>query len=105
MKHFQELGIKKDVLIALSSLKFKAPMEVQEKVIPLILQNKNVVFTSQTGSGKTFAYILGILGKLDRKKPIQVMIVVPTRELCIQIGKELIKLCDLLQNALWRKGY
>lgn len=97
MKTFQELGIKKDVLIALSSLKFKAPLEVQEKVIPLILQNKNVVFTSQTGSGKTFAYILGILGKLDRKKPIQILIVVPTRELCIQIGKELIRICELLK--------
>ena len=83
MKTFEELGLKKEILLALSALKFKVTLEVQEKIIPLSLNGKNVVFTSQTGSGKTLAYTLGILGKLDKKKDIQLLIVVSTKELCI----------------------
>ena len=97
MKTFHELGLKKEVLLALAALRFGAPLEVQEKVVPLLLNGKNVVFTSRTGSGKTLAYALGVVGKLERKKGLQVLVVVPTRELCIQVGKELIKLCDVLQ--------
>ena len=59
MKTFEELGLKKEILLALSALKIKEPLEVQEKIIPLSLKGRNVVFTSQTGSGKTLAYSLG----------------------------------------------
>ncbi len=97
MKTFAELGLKKEILLALSALKIKEPLEVQEKIIPLALKGRNVVFTSQTGSGKTLAYSLGFLGKLDRKKGLQMLIIVPTRELCIQVGKDLTKLGDILQ--------
>lgn len=97
MKTFEELGLKKEILLALSALKIKEPLEVQEKIIPLSLKGKNVVFTSQTGSGKTLAYSLGFLGKLDRKRGLQMLIIVPTRELCIQVGKELTMLGNILQ--------
>jgi len=96
MKTFQELGIKKQIIQALYALNIKEPLEVQEKIIPLALKGKNTVFTSQTGSGKTLAYSLGFLGKLDNKKDVQMLIIVPTRELCMQVGRELIKLGSIL---------
>ncbi|MEK6853165.1 MAG: DEAD/DEAH box helicase [Nanoarchaeota archaeon] len=97
MKTFAELGMKKEILLALAALKIKEPLEVQEKIIPLALKGRNVVFTSQTGSGKTLAYSLGFLGKLDRKRGLQMLVIVPTRELCIQVGKELTRLGEILQ--------
>lgn len=96
MKTFHELGLKKDIADILTRLGFKEPLEVQEKTIPLALQGKNVVITSKTGSGKTLAYLLGFLGKIDRKKGIQMLVMVPTRELCVQVGKEIDKVCSQL---------
>jgi superfamily II DNA/RNA helicase len=96
MTTFQDLKLNKEILTALSLLKFKEPLEVQTEIIPLVQQGKNIVFTSQTGSGKTLAYSLGIIGKLDRKRDVQMIVLVPTRELCIQVGKELKKICDIL---------
>jgi len=96
MKTFDKLGLKKDILNVLSSLKFKEATEVQEKIVPLALKGENVVFTSRTGSGKTLAYALGYLGKLNKKLGVQMLIVVPTRELCIQVGKEMQKLAEHL---------
>lgn len=96
MTQFQKLGLKKNVLEALEALKFKEPLEVQSKIIPLTLKGKNVVFTSRTGSGKTLAYSVGALGKLNPKMGVQMVVLTPTRELCVQVGKELTKFCDLL---------
>lgn len=93
---FANLGLKKDIINIITSLKFKEPLEAQKKVIPLIQQGKNVVFTSRTGSGKTLAYSLGFLSKINIKQNIQMIILVPTRELCIQVGKELKRICDPL---------
>ncbi|MCF7901444.1 DEAD/DEAH box helicase, partial [Candidatus Woesearchaeota archaeon] len=86
----------KDIVNVLSSLNFVKPLEVQELIVPLALQGKNVVFTSRTGSGKTLAYLLGFLGKINNKAGVQMIVMVPTRELCIQVGKEMKKICDLL---------
>lgn len=97
MDTFAGLGLKKEILQALSALHLKRPLEVQEKIIPLSLMGKNIVFTSQTGSGKTLAYTLGFLGRLDRKRGLQMLIIVPTRELCIQVGKDLRRLGEALQ--------
>ena len=89
MGSFAQLGLKKDIIAVLSRLKFKESLDVQDKIIPLALKGKNIVFTSMTGSGKTLAYTLGFLGKINPKQGIQMLIVVPTRDLCIQVGKEL----------------
>lgn len=97
MKTFQDIGIKKQIIQALYAINIKEPLEVQQKIIPLTLQGKNIVFTSQTGSGKTLAYALGFLGKIDNKRDLQMLIIVPTRELCIQVGKDLIKLGNILK--------
>ncbi|NQU98445.1 DEAD/DEAH box helicase [Candidatus Woesearchaeota archaeon] len=93
MKSFSQLGLKKEVINALDSLEFKEALEVQEKVIPLAIQGKNIVFTSRTGSGKTLAFTIGFLSKINKKIGIQMIVLVPTRELCIQVGKEIQNLC------------
>ena len=89
MGTFTNLGLKKEIIKVLSKLRFNESLDVQDKVIPLAMKRKNIVFTSMTGSGKTLAYSLGFLGKINPKQGIQMLIVVPTRDLCIQVGKEL----------------
>ncbi len=96
MGKFAKLGLKKEILDVLSRLKFNESFEVQDTIVPLAIQGKNIVFTSRTGSGKTLAYLLGYLGKINKKHGLQMVILVPTRELCIQVGKEIKKICDLL---------
>ncbi len=96
MVSFADLGLKRNIIEVLESLEFTKPMEVQEQVIPLILQNKNIVFTSRTGSGKTLAYTIASIGRLNSRQGIQMLVILPTRELCIQVGKEVKKICDLL---------
>lgn len=96
MGDFNKLGLKKEVLNILSRLKYKNSLEVQDKVIPLALRKKNIVFTSKTGSGKTLAYLLGFISRINQKQNTQMIVLVPTRELCIQVGKELKKVCDLM---------
>ncbi|MBN2880771.1 DEAD/DEAH box helicase [Candidatus Woesearchaeota archaeon] len=96
MTEFTQLKLKKEIVNVLSRLKYKEAFEVQKRIIPLTMQGKNVVFTAMTGSGKTLAYSLGFLSKINIKQNIQMLILVPTRELCIQVSKELIKICDPL---------
>ncbi len=95
MGDLNKLGLKKEILKALSS-KFKESSEVQDKIIPLALKGKNIAFISMTGSGKTLAYTLGFLGKINKRLGIQMLVVVPTRELCIQVGKEINYVCEKL---------
>lgn len=96
MAEFAQLGLKKEIL-TLVTQKFKHPLEVQEKIIPLALQGKNLVFTSRTGSGKTMAYFLGYVGKINTKLGLQMLVLVPTRELCVQVGKEMQQICQPLE--------
>lgn len=96
MGNFAKLNLKQEILEVLSRLKIKESFEVQDKIVPLALEGKNIVFTSRTGSGKTLAYLLGFLGKINKKQGTQMIVLVPTRELCIQVGKEMKRICDLL---------
>ena len=100
MGEFAKLGLKKDILTVLSKLKLKESFEVQDKIVPLAMKGKNIVFTSRTGSGKTLAYLLGYLGKINKKQNAQMIILVPTRELCIQVGKEIKTICDPLEISV-----
>lgn len=86
---FQNLGLKKNVIQTLSALNFTTPTEVQKQIIPLILKKKNLAFTSQTGSGKTVGFTAPLLSRINKKLHIQILILVPTRELCIQVGNEI----------------
>ncbi len=96
MTTFADLKLKKELVSILNGMNFKVPSEVQKQVIPLTMSGDHVVFTSRTGSGKTLAYTLGFLSKLNKKLGVQMMVVVPTRELAIQVGKELTKICEVM---------
>lgn len=92
---FETLGLQKDLVALLSSLKLTTPTDAQKEIIPLLLNKKNVVFTSRTGSGKTLCYTLPFVSKMS-KKGLQMLVLVPTRELCIQVGKEMRSVCEPL---------
>ena len=91
MNKFEELGIKPEIIKAISEMGFDAPMPVQEEVIPLLLRNTgDIIALAQTGTGKTAAYGLPVLQNTDTalRRP-QTLILCPTRELCLQIASDL----------------
>ena len=95
---FQELNLNTPLLNALIDLGFENPTPVQEKVYPLVMSGRDVVGIAQTGTGKTFAYLLPILRQLkysDQKHP-RILIVVPTRELVLQVVGEVEKLAKYM---------
>src|SRR5699024_4739912 len=84
------LGLKPQITDVTDKLFFKNPTEIQDKAIPEILAGKNIIGQSQTGSGKTHAYLLPLLNEIDEaKKEVQIIITAPTRELAIQIHEEI----------------
>ena len=88
---FQELGVRDDLLKAITDLGFESPMPVQEKVIPVLLsEDHDLVALAQTGTGKTAAFGLPVIQRIDPavKRP-QALILAPTRELCLQIASDL----------------
>ncbi|HDJ28687.1 MAG TPA: DEAD/DEAH box helicase [Proteobacteria bacterium] len=91
MTSFAELGLDADLLKSLDSLGFSTPTPVQEEVIPCLLKLKDdLVGLSQTGTGKTAAYGLPLIQLLDRAQmKTQTLILCPTRELCVQVTKDL----------------
>lgn len=91
MEKFKELGLTGEILKGIADLGFEQPTPIQEKVIPVVLEGENdLVALAQTGTGKTAAFGLPLLQKLDTScRDVQVLILSPTRELCMQIGKDL----------------
>ena len=91
MKTFEELGVSEEIRHAIEELGFEHPMPVQEEVIPYLLDNGNdVVALAQTGTGKTAAYGLPLIQKIDTEsKTTQALVLSPTRELCLQIADDL----------------
>ena len=91
MRTFEELGVMPEICEAISELGFEYPMPVQEEVIPYLLGNGNdVIALAQTGTGKTAAFGLPIIQKVDPTLPYaQALILSPTRELCLQIADDL----------------
>lgn len=90
MNDFKDFGIRNDILDALLKLGFNSPTGVQKKVIPLILNDEDIIVKSQTGSGKTAAFGIPICEKINiEEKEPQALIITPTRELCIQIKKDI----------------
>ena len=93
MVGFKEIGINKDLCKGINELGFTAPTEIQEESIPFLLSNSSdLISLAQTGTGKTAAFGLPVIQKtlLDNKF-VQTIILCPTRELCIQICKDLEK--------------
>ena len=93
MGNFKDLGINKGLLMAVEEMGFTSPTAVQEQAIPYLLKGKkDLIALAQTGTGKTAAFGLPCIQQVDPKiKHVQTIILCPTRELCIQISKDLLK--------------
>ena len=91
MTSFQELPLKKPLLNAVLDLKLEKPTPIQIRAYPKILSGQNIVGIAQTGTGKTFAYLLPILQELKFSKGTKprVVIIVPTRELVVQVIEQI----------------
>ncbi|MGB1309121.1 MAG: DEAD/DEAH box helicase [Oceanihabitans sp.] len=91
MSTFKDLGLNSDLLQGITDLGFETPSEVQEKAIPILLQEEtDLVALAQTGTGKTAAFGFPMLQKIDiTSRTTQGLILSPTRELCLQIANEM----------------
>ncbi|MGD0729317.1 MAG: DEAD/DEAH box helicase, partial [Candidatus Micrarchaeaceae archaeon] len=96
MKEFKELNLKPELLEALRLMNFHNMTEVQELSIPVILQRKDLVVRSKTGSGKTGAFLVPIFQSIEHKGHTQALVIVPTRELALQV--------TTVADSLGRKG-
>ncbi|MEK6820285.1 MAG: DEAD/DEAH box helicase, partial [Nanoarchaeota archaeon] len=91
MKSFKELGLNKDLLKVIHENGFDSPTDIQEKAIPLVLEGKDVIGESATGSGKTLVFGAGIIQHLKKQGFVQALILTPTRELAEQDSSTLKK--------------
>lgn len=91
MKTFEELGVSPEIRRAIEEMGYEHPMPVQEEVIPYLLgENNDVVALAQTGTGKTAAFGLPLIQKINVHQQVpQSLILCPTRELCLQIADDL----------------
>ena len=91
MKTFEELGVNEEIRRAIEEMGFEHPMPVQEEVIPYLLGTRNdVIALAQTGTGKTAAFGIPLLQRIDtRIQQTQAIVLSPTRELCLQIADDL----------------
>jgi len=91
LKTFEELGVSEGIRRAIEEMGFVQPMPVQEEVIPYLLGNRNdVIALAQTGTGKTAAFGIPVLQRIDtNSKETQALVLSPTRELCLQIADDM----------------
>ncbi|TDL74062.1 DEAD/DEAH box helicase [Rhodococcus qingshengii] len=95
MPDFNSLGISESTVNKLKEFGVAKPTPIQEKAIPFVMNGRDVIAQAQTGTGKTFAFILPILEKINPLAPhVQALIVTPTRELALQITEEFEKLTN-----------
>ena len=93
---FQDLGIREQLLEKLNALAITTPTKVQAQTIPTLNQGKSLIFQSETGTGKTFAYLLPLLQKIDENiNQTQLVIVAPTHELASQIKSQIQLVTDI----------
>jgi ATP-dependent RNA helicase DeaD len=87
---FAELGLSEGVLEAIEALEYTEPMPIQSEAIPVIVRGRDIIGQAQTGSGKTAAFGLPAVEQIDEtSEDIQVLVLTPTRELCIQVAQAL----------------
>src|SRR5579864_7202046 len=92
-KGFGSLGLNQEIMRALKEAGYDNMFPIQERSIPLLIEGRDLIGQAHTGSGKTAAYSLPMIQKLDgRKQYVQALVVVPTRELALQVTDEFNKL-------------
>ncbi len=104
MKEFRELNLKRELLEALNEMGFHTMTEVQEMAIPAVLQHKDLVVRSKTGSGKTGAFLVPIMQSVEHRSHPQALVIVPTRELAVQVSvvaEELGRRCGLRSTVVY----
>ena len=99
MSDFLSLGISKQLADHLRTYGVAVPTPIQQQAIPFVMKGEDVIAQAQTGTGKTFAFILPIIEKIDRDAAhVQALIVAPTRELALQITEEIEKMITDIQG-------
>ena len=93
---FSQLGLSSPIVKAVNALGYDKPTSIQEKAIPIVLSGRNLIAAAQTGTGKTASFVLPILemlskGTTQRKKRIRAVILAPTRELAVQVDRNIKK--------------
>lgn len=103
-KDFKLFSFRPEIDNVIRKLHFNEPTEIQHKVIPAVLDGKSVVGQSQTGSGKTHAFLLPLINQLkDDKREVQIVITLPTRELATQMYNEVKKVIQFAEaNNKWK---
>ena len=96
---FADLGIREEIIRAVSDMGFEEPTPIQKMSIPVTLQHRDIIGQAQTGTGKTAAYTIPMLMKIDPqiKKP-QAIVLCPTRELAVQVAEEIRKLAKYMSD-------
>lgn len=90
---FAKLGLSEDVLKAIDLMGFEEPSQIQTQAIPVILEGSDVIGQAQTGTGKTLAYSAPVISLMEHgPHRVQALILVPTRELAIQVNDELVRI-------------
>ena len=105
--NFTDLNINTPLINALNDLEYSNPTPIQKEAFPIIMAGADVVGIAQTGTGKTFAYLLPLLRQFkyaDQREP-RVLIVVPTRELVVQVVNEIEKLAKYMSNVRFAGVY
>lgn len=96
---FEELNLSTEILNAVKDMGFEEASPIQSETIPIILEGKDIIGQAQTGTGKTAAFAIPVIEKLNpESKEIQAVILCPTRELVIQVSEEFRKLMKYKQN-------
>ena len=96
MTTFRELGLSESLLQSVESMGFEEATPIQAETIPHALQGKDIIGQAQTGTGKTAAFGLPLLDKVDtNKEAVQGIVIAPTRELAIQVEKSYTKLVNI----------
>ncbi|MCR8645226.1 DEAD/DEAH box helicase [Paenibacillus sp. N1-5-1-14] len=100
-KTFEELGITDNWVQALHKLEITSPTPIQQETFPVILAGKDIIAQSQTGTGKTLAYVLPILQQIDAaSKNVQAVVLVPTRELGMQVVRVIEQLAQKSESGI-----
>jgi ATP-dependent RNA helicase DeaD len=101
LNNFEQLGVQQSILQAIGELGFETPTPIQEQSIPVFLENgRDILGLAQTGTGKTAAFGLPILQLIDfSNKQTQALVICPTRELCMQITRDLKAYSKYINNV------
>ena len=107
---FQECNLKPELLRAIEEVGYEQMTPIQEQAIPAMLEGGDLIGQAQTGTGKTAAFGIPLIEKINpEEKGLQAIVLCPTRELAIQTAEEMRKLTKYTRNPhsahLWRPGY